>query len=149
MDQASVHYTLSGFLVIIISSLCGCAAVGSAQNANIEFEDSVEGLQKGDQVYLLGLPIGEIGQPFILRNRAMVPLSLRDADVFGQSSQVFFYIAPDQSKPGRHCLNTIIHSLPANAGKPRFRGFESKTRLDLQLRVEVMQSWWKSLGSPK
>jgi hypothetical protein len=40
----------------------------------VEFQDAVQGLHEGDQVYLLGLPIGTVGNPSVLGNRAIVPV---------------------------------------------------------------------------
>ena len=130
--------------VIFLMAGCGPAAFGP--RLQVEFEGSVRGLQKGDQVYLLGVPVGEISEPFILNGRVIVPVSLQDSKVFGQNSQVLFYIAPDETKPGRQCLVATIHSLPAEAGKPRFRGFASKAKAIVQMSAEKAESWWKSLG---
>ena len=41
----------------------GCGPVNSTSRFNVEFADSVQGLQEGDQVYLFGVAVGETGEP--------------------------------------------------------------------------------------
>jgi hypothetical protein len=148
MYLKSLYYALLTILGVATSVLVGCGTIGAdsaASRINVEFEDSVQSLQRGDQVYMLGLPVGEVGKPFLRNNRATVPVSLADSRVFGEHDQVFFFIAPDQAKPGHHCLNAVIHPVTAEAGKPRFRGFASKMGLDLQMGTDRVKSWWKGV----
>lgn len=133
-----------GVFCLLVSA--GCDSITSGPNANIEFEDSILGIQKGDQVYLLGAPVAEVGRASIVNGKAFVSVSLRDDNIFRPDQQVLFYIASDQQKPGRRCLVAVIHSLPAAAGKPRFRGFGSKTEMMLRMTAEKAESWWKGLG---
>lgn len=133
--------------VLGATTFVGCSLVPSTQRINVEFEESMQGIQRGDQVYLFGLPVGEVGTPFIFHGRAIVPVSLGNSSVFAQNSQVLFFIAPDQTKPGRQCLVAIVYSVPVEAGQPRFRGFASKTKVVLQMGTEKAESWWKKLGS--
>jgi hypothetical protein len=103
-------------------------------------------LHKGDPVYLLGVRIGVAENPFIGNGRAIVPVVLQDMHVFDQTSQVLFLLAPDQARPGQQCLEAYVHQVPTEPGQPRFRGFTSKIKLDLQMRGENIESWWKNLG---
>jgi hypothetical protein len=134
-------------LVCAFILLVGCAPLRKASTINVEFQDSVQGLHKGDQVYLLGLVIGEAENPFALNNRAIVPVVLQDTHVFDQTSQVLFLLVPDQGRPGRQCLVAYLDQLPAEPGQPRFRGFTSRVKLNLQMGSESIGSWWKSLGN--
>lgn len=135
---------LGVFYVLVLVST-GCDSIRSSPSMNVEFEDSILGLQKGDQVYLLGVPVAEVGPASIVNGKAFVPVSLRDDAIFRPDQQVLFYVASDQQKPGRRCLVAVIHSLPAAAGKPRFRGFGSKTAMMLRMSAEKAESWWKEL----
>ena len=126
--------------------LAGCASLKTASTIDVEFEDSVQGLHKGDQVYLLGLPVGETGTPFVVNNRAIVPVVLQDTRAFDQTSQVLFLLVPDEARLGRECLVAYVHQVPAQPGQPRFRGFTSKLKLNLQMGSEKIESWWKRLG---
>ncbi len=137
------------WLVAIIILMTGCGPVRSSAHIDVEFDDSVQGLKKGDQVYLLGVAVGQIDDPSIVNGRPIVPVSLREDGVFGQDSQVLFYIAADAARPGQQSLVGIIHSLPLQQGKPRFRGFSSKSKVMLQIGAEKAQSWWNSLGISK
>ena len=138
-------------VVVLIGAgllLAGCASLRTPTTIEVEFQDSVQGLHKGDQVYLLGLPIGEAGNPFVVNNRAIVPVVLQDTRAFDQTSQVLFLLVPDEATPGRECLIAYVHQLPAEPGQPRFRGFTSRVKLNLQMGSESIGSWWKSLGNP-
>ena len=44
--------------------LAACGPLNTTSTINVEFKDSVQGMRQGDQVYLLGVPIGEAGTPF-------------------------------------------------------------------------------------
>jgi hypothetical protein len=138
-------------LVVVLlgaaAATTGCSSLKDESYINVEFEESIQGLQRGDLVFLLGLPVGEVKTPYVLSGKVIVPVSLRDATVFGPSSKVYFYLAPDDGKLGRQSLNAVIHPLPAEPGKPRFRGFTSKLKLNIQIGSERVGSWWKNLGN--
>ena len=140
-------------LLFAVISFCGsvllmdgCGSLRYASSINVDFEDNVNGLQKGDQVYMLGLLIGETGKPIITDSHAIIPVMLRDKDVFDQDSQVLFLMIPDQSRPGRQCLVAQVHRVPPETGKPKFRGFTSTIKLNLEMQAEKIQSWWKHLN---
>jgi len=116
-----------GAIGIIMASILmmGCGPIRSASTVNVQFDDSVQGLQRGDNVYLFGVPVGVIEAPTIVNGRPNVPLVLRDINVFGQDGQVLFYIDSDATRPGRQALVAVIHSMPAAPDRPRFRGFSS------------------------
>jgi hypothetical protein len=100
--------------------LAGCASLRTASTIEVEFQDSVQGLHKGDPVYLLGVQIGVAENPFVGNGRAIVPVVLQDMHVFDQTSQVLFLLAPDQARLGQDCLVAYIHQVPAEPGQPRF-----------------------------
>ena len=118
--------------------------MGIAPRVNVEFEGGVQGLQRGDQVYMFGVSIGETGDPFVAGNRAIVPVVLKSGSTFDQNAQVLFFIAADQARPTHQCLIARIHSVPAEAGRPRFRGFASELNLNVQMGAEQLEWWWKS-----
>ncbi len=138
-------------LVVVIlgaaAATTGCSSLKDESHINVEYEESIQGLQRGDLVFLLGLPVGEVKKPFVSNGKVIVPVSLRDATVFGANSKVYFFLAPDDGKPGHQSLNAIIHPLPAGPGKPRFRGFTSRLKLNIQMASERVDSWWRNLGN--
>ena len=149
MRQRNAIGMLLSIVAAVSSILMGCGTVRSPPHIAVEFEDSVQGLQNGDQVYVLGLPVGEVGKPFIQSGRAIVPVSLREGSAFEKNNRVSFFIAPDQMRIGRQCLVGTIDILPVEVGKPKYRGFSSKTKLTLQMGAEKAQSWWNGLGISK
>ncbi len=133
-------------LACIAILLVGCASLRLTSTINVEFQESVQGLREGDRVYLLGLPIGEVDNTLVVNNHAVVPVVLQDTRTFDPNSQVLFLVAPDNTRPGHYCLVAFVHPLPAEAGQPRFRGFTSKVKLDLQMGRERIESWWRSIA---
>jgi hypothetical protein len=132
------------FLGWVFLFLAGCAPLGRPSTINVEFQDGVPGLREGDQVYLFDVEIGEIGTPAVVNNRVIVPVFLRDAGVFDKTGQVFFLVAPDHAKPGRSCLVAHVHTVPAEPGQPRFRGFTSNLKLKVQMESDRVRAWWKN-----
>ncbi len=129
-----------------IVSLAGCSPLKDDSLINVQFDESVQGLQRGDQVYFLGVPIGEVKAPFVLNGRVVVPVSLRDRTVFGSNTRVYFFVAPESKQPGRQSLIAVINPLTTVSGRPRFRGFASRMSLDIEMGVERAEAWWKNLG---
>jgi hypothetical protein len=135
-------------LVLIAASalLAACGPLKKRATIDVEFTDSVKGLHQGDSVYLLGVPVGETGSPFAANNRAIVPVVLFDAGVFGERSQVLFLLSPDQTKRDRQCLIAYVaQGFPAS-GQTRFRGFVSRLALSIELESKSVESWWKGLA---
>jgi hypothetical protein len=135
--------------VTAVMALAACAPLREGATIDVEFQNSAQGLRKGDQVYLLGVPVGEAGTPYAVNNRAHVPVVLPDPRVFDQTSQVFFLLAPDEAKPGRQCLVAYVNDIPAGRGETRFRGFTSKVALNLEMGTRRAESWWRSFTNTR
>jgi hypothetical protein len=82
---------------------------------------------------MLGLPICEIRELYVIEGQAFVPVILRNGRVFDQQSQTFFLLEPDHLRPGHQCLGAQKTPVPVETGKPQFRGFSSALELKLQI----------------
>jgi hypothetical protein len=86
-------YALLSIVGVATSVLVGRGLMGAdspASRINVEFEAGQPGLQRGDQEYILGLPVGEVGKPLLRSNRAIVPVLLAaNNNVLGEHGQVF------------------------------------------------------------